>query len=107
MRQFMSHKTVERNKGRTVAELLNQLGIELLGWPSISPNLNPVEHVWSLLDKMVKHKLRRLKVPPKNKKQMFRLIQQGWIRLDNKKVVGFSTFQKFTTLSIRLISSAI
>lgn len=52
-------QNLERNKSRTIAELLNQFGIELFGWLSISPDLNPVEHVWSLLDKMVKHKLRR------------------------------------------------
>lgn len=87
-----SQNVIER-QFESVSELLNHLGIEILDWPAICPDLNPVEHCWAMLNKLVRNRLKRMKVKPKNKKQYFRLIQKCFKKLDNQHVIN--TFESF------------
>lgn len=59
-----------------VAELLRNKNIAVLDWPAYSPDLNPIEHCWSLLDRLVKKKLKKLNKLPKKKNHMFRVIKK-------------------------------
>lgn len=81
------HKSenLKRYSGQTVKGLLNDRGITLVNWPPNSPDLNPVEHVWTLLNRLVKRKMR--KWLPKNKQQMWRLIKNCWTHVKNEHVV--------------------
>ena len=38
---------------RIVHEYLQQEPIELLPWPAMSPNMNPIEHLWDYLGRKV------------------------------------------------------
>lgn len=78
----------KENEGESVSKLLNELNIELLDWPPLSPDMNPVENVWSLLSAAVKERLNKLKTLPKNKKQMWGVIKKCWTQLDNQKVIN-------------------
>ena len=75
-----------RFPGRSVKKLLAERGIRIVDWPANSPDLNPVEHFWAALNRLVKLKLKRLKTLPKNKKEHWNLIKRCWARLDNEKV---------------------
>jgi transposase len=48
--------------------------INVLRWPSKSPDLNPIEHLWDQLDKRV----RQRQPPPLTLDQLRQMLQQEW-----------------------------
>ena len=87
-------ENLKRNPGKTVKQLLADRGIQLVDWPANSPDLNPVEHVWAMLNRSVKLRLRRMTKLPKNKAEHWTIIRQCFSRLDNAKIIKI--FESFT-----------
>lgn len=55
-----------------------QAGIRTLKWPACSPDLNPIENVWSLLKRRVRRSIR----PGASLAQLEVLLRQEWQQLD-------------------------
>ncbi len=73
-----------KHKAQIVTEWLNSKGIECSPWPSSSPDLNPIEHLWIHVERELR------KEPAKNFKELKQKIQWVWdsIRSDvTKKLV--------------------
>ena len=51
---------------------------ELMEWPPQSPDLNPIENLWSILD----NKIRKRKKQPSNTDELFLIPQDEWQNLD-------------------------
>ena len=52
---------------------IKDIGLEMLNWPSNSPDLNPLENMWMICEDRVQ-KMER----SKNKEQMWDAIQAAW-----------------------------
>ena len=52
--------------------------ITSLPWPAQSPDLNPIENLWNELDK----KVRSHKPLPKNKEELWQILQKEWVKLE-------------------------
>jgi len=50
---------------------------EILDWPSQSPDLNPIENLWSIL----KNQLKKRKTNPKDKEELWAQLQEEWQKL--------------------------
>jgi transposase len=46
---------------RIVQDYLQQEAIELLPWPAMSPNVNPIEHLWDYLGRKVNARIPSVK----------------------------------------------
>ena len=57
--------------------VLNINRINVLNWPSRSPDLNPIEHRWDAIDRQVRARPR----PPQNRQKLEVALQQEWQRI--------------------------
>ena len=55
--------------------------ITSLPWPAQSPDLNPIENLWNQLDR----KVRSHKPLPKNKDDLWEILQKEWLKLEKDK----------------------
>ena len=46
--------------------------VPTLPWPSQSPDLNPIENLWSILDDRVKGRV------PQNEEELYEVLKSGW-----------------------------
>lgn len=62
------------HRARVVQNFLQQQQVVRMDWPSQSPDLNPIEHVWDVLGR----RLHANHPPPPNLNFLFRNLQQEW-----------------------------
>lgn len=60
-----------------IRDFLHQQNLPRMDWPARSPDLNPIENVWDILDRRV----RANHVQPATLQQLFVLLQQEWAAL--------------------------
>jgi hypothetical protein len=57
---------------------LKKKNIKVLDWPSQSPDLNPIEHLWNEADR----RLRNLESPPTSTKDLWDKLQSVWNNIE-------------------------
>lgn len=63
-----------KHTSQTTTALLKKLGVKVMDWPSMSPDLNPIEHLWGIL----KRKVEECKVS--NIHQLRDVVMEEWKR---------------------------
>lgn len=61
---------------KTTMSWLQQKGIEVLEWPAMSPDLNPIENLWALIKRRIE------KCDPSTKSDLKELIEEIWDGID-------------------------
>uniref|UniRef100_UPI00358EA5E1 voltage-dependent calcium channel subunit alpha-2/delta-3-like n=1 Tax=Myxine glutinosa TaxID=7769 RepID=UPI00358EA5E1 len=62
---------------RLTTAFLRNHNIQVLPWPSRSPDLNPIEHLWDALDQ----RLRAHQQQPQNLRQLAQALQAEWVNI--------------------------
>ena len=62
---ILMHENARPHVARICRQFLNRNNVNVLPWPSVSPNMNPIEHIWDYLSRKVRargniHNLRDL-----------------------------------------------
>lgn len=71
------HDNARPHTARIVVNFLAANNVNVLPWPACSPDLNPIEHLWDLLDRRV----RLRQHPPANRQELVQALQAEWNRL--------------------------
>jgi len=64
-----------KHTANSTKRLFTELSIPKEDWPSQSPDLNPIEHVWAYLDRMCQDRTCN------TKEQLFETLQEAWERI--------------------------
>uniref|UniRef100_A0A673KXK7 Tc1-like transposase DDE domain-containing protein n=1 Tax=Sinocyclocheilus rhinocerous TaxID=307959 RepID=A0A673KXK7_9TELE len=68
--KFPTHDNDAKHTTKKVGDFLKQKSIKVLNWPPQSPDLNPNEHLWEVMER------RRLDDVPKNQQELKNLLQR-------------------------------
>ena len=67
---------------RATIQHLNNNNVQMLPWPSKSPDLNPIENIWDALDS----KLKKRPAPPRTRGQLAQALADEWQRFPQYKI---------------------
>ncbi|CAI9619393.1 unnamed protein product, partial [Staurois parvus] len=73
-RAVFQHDNDPKHTSKTTTVLLKKLRVKVMDWPSMSPDLNPIEHLWGIL----KRKVEERKVS--NIHQLRDVVMEEWKR---------------------------
>jgi transposase len=62
------------HSARFTTQFLTANNILTLSWPSLSPDMNPIEHLWDQLQRRVC----RRNVYPANRRELWQALQEEW-----------------------------
>ena len=66
-----------QHRARIVTDLKTQHNIESLDWPSVSPDLNPIEHVWDAIGRRISQRNQ----PVANIRELRQAVVDEWNNL--------------------------
>ena len=78
------HDNTTSHTARSVRDCLQDRNVSVLPWPAKSPNLNPIEHVWDLLDR----RLSARAIPPRNVRELAGALVEGWGNISQQELAN-------------------
>ena len=72
------------HSARAVRDFLQDRNVSVLPWPVKSPDLNPIEHVWDLLDRRVRARA----IPPRNVQELASALVEEWDNISHQELAN-------------------
>ncbi len=71
--------TMILNTSKATVGFLKKNRVKVIQWPSMSPDLNPIEHLWGILKRQVEHH------SPSSIQSLKEVILEEWKKIDLAK----------------------
>lgn len=68
------HDNDPKHTAKSTREWLTESGLQVLEWPSQSPDINPIEHLWWI----VKHRLKQYQTVARNNDELWERVVEIW-----------------------------
>ena len=81
-RELFQQGNARPHTAHVAMDYLEQNNVNVLPWPSKSPYLNPLEHLWDHLDKHLRHR----QPPLQTLGQLCKMLQQEWRTIPRNNV---------------------
>ena len=78
------HDNARPHVARIRRQFLNRNNVNVLPWPAVSPDMNPIEHIWDYLGRKV-----RARVNVHNLRDLENAFIQEWNNIPNVGIRGY------------------
>ncbi len=81
-RALFQHDTDPKHTSKATVGFLKKNRVKVIQWPSMSLDLNPIEHLWGILKRQVEHH------SPSSIQSLKEVILEEWKKIDLKNVAN-------------------
>ncbi len=78
-RALFQHDNDPKHTSKATVGFLKKIRVKVIQWPSMSPDLNPIEHLWGILKRQVEHH------SPSSIQSLKEVILEEWKKIDRAK----------------------
>ncbi len=78
-RALFQHDNDPKHTSKDTVGFLKKNRVKVIQWPSMSPDLNPIEHLWGILKRQVEHH------SPSSIQSLKEVILEEWKKIDLAK----------------------
>ncbi len=76
---LFQHDNAPKHTSKATVGFLKKNRVKVIQWPSMSPDLNPIEHLWGILKRQVEHH------SPSSIQSLKEIILEEWKKIDLAK----------------------
>ena len=80
----LQHDNATAHNARSVRDLLQDRNVSVLPWLAKSPHVNPIEHVWDLLDRRVTARA----IPSRNVQELADALVEEWGNISQQELAN-------------------
>ncbi len=97
-RALFQHDNDHKHTSKATVGFLKKNRVNVIQWPSMSPDLNPIEHLWGILKRQVEHH------SPYSIQSLKEVIHEEWTKIDLAKCRQFPCLEDLV-LSLKIMEA--